>query len=448
MIRNTTRFLGGDYKKIPRTQWPEFINEIEKINFNRSRVFAAVLFLLDIVLIYTDISGRQKGLWEVVPGYELLFYMHLVLAGGMLGLLLVAGLIDFELLNSRNWQKYYGFIFSFFMLMLSAAISDIDQLIHGDITVFILGSLGIAVINYFRPVTSFFIYGTSFALFLIGITCFQSSEEILRGHYINGSVLVAVSWFLSGMLYNMRVDDFLHKKTIEQKTRELEGANRDLKKTNEQLEESLRALDESQNMILTLALALESKDPYTHGHSKRVAEYSLQLARYLGLSEKEQKTLWRAAILHDIGKIGIPDAILNKAGSLTQDEWLVMSSHPERGENICSKLNFAKDILPIIRHHHERYDGKGYPDRLRGEDIPYLARIIAIADAVDAITSYRAYRPQRNWSAAIEELRKGAGSQFDPDLVEVFLELYEKGLDQKEEAAASLFSDRIDQAKS
>ncbi|GAB6173000.1 hypothetical protein JCM15765_24780 [Paradesulfitobacterium aromaticivorans] len=184
------------------------------------------------------------------------------------------------------------------------------------------------------------------------------------------------------------------------------------------------ALDESQNIIFTLTLAMESKDAYTHGHSERVAEYSLELARYLNLGETDQVHLYRAAILHDIGKIGIPDAILNKPSILTSDEWLIMKSHPERGETICSRLNFTKEILPIIRHHHEHYDGTGYPDGLRGESIPFLARIVSIADMVDAITSRRPYRSARTLGQALEELRKHKGTQFDPILVEAFIELY------------------------
>ena len=222
----------------------------------------------------------------------------------------------------------------------------------------------------------------------------------------------------------MKIQDFINRKTIEQKSKEVEASNNELIEINNRLEASLQALDESQNVIFTLASALESKDTYTRGHSERVANYALQLAHTLGLSVKDQETVWRAAQLHDIGKIGIPDAILNKPSKLNEKEWEIMRSHPEMGETICSTLSFARDFLPLIRHHHERFDGTGYPDGLCGEEIPFLARIITIADAVDAITSQRSYRPSRTIDYALEELAKGKGSQFDPAIVQAFIESF------------------------
>lgn len=205
---------------------------------------------------------------------------------------------------------------------------------------------------------------------------------------------------------------------------ELEKKNNQLSVTNEELNESLSALDESQNMIFTLTLTLESKDSNTRGHSERVAEYVHSLADFLDLPETDKKNIWRAAILHDIGKIGIPDIILNKSSGLTEDEWEIMKSHPVRGESICSKLKFAREILPIIRHHHEHYNGAGYPDGLIGESIPYLARIVSVADTVDAMTSPRNYRLPVTMEEAVEELKRCAGTQFDPAIVEAFVEVY------------------------
>ncbi len=275
--------------------------------------------------------------------------------------------------------------------------------------------------NNFKPLTSLGIYLINYSIFVIGITFIQENPAILRGHYINGTILAVVAWFLSIILYYAKVRDFLSRKTIEQQKGELEEANQQLTATNHKLHQSLYALDESQNIIFTLALALESKDPYSHGHSERVTDYALELARFLNLSEVDQVNIYRAAILHDIGKIGIPDAILNKPYALASEEWLIMKSHPERGETICSKLNFAREILPIIRHHHERYDGKGYPDGLSGENIPFLARLVSIADTVDAITSSRPYRSAGTFEEVLEELQKCAGTQFDPVLVNAFV---------------------------
>lgn len=186
---------------------------------------------------------------------------------------------------------------------------------------------------------------------------------------------------------------------------------------------STEGKNQLQNAIFSLALTLESKDSNTYGHSERVAENVLEIAKVLKLEDRDKRNLWRAAMLHDIGKIGIPDVILHKPLSLTQPEWDIMKLHPERGEGICSKLSFAQEVLPIIRHHHERYDGAGYPDGLAGDSIPLLARIVSIADTVDAITSPRSYRAVETMEYAIGELKRCSGTQFDPFLVDAYLDV-------------------------
>jgi putative two-component system response regulator len=151
-------------------------------------------------------------------------------------------------------------------------------------------------------------------------------------------------------------------------------------------------LEEYQSVILSMASALEAKDPYTRGHSERVGIMAAQLAQEIGLSDEEIATVKMAGQLHDIGKIGVPDDLLNKAGSLTPDELTVVQSHASEGEEICRPLRSGQQALPIIRNHHEQYDGSGYPDRLAGEEIPITARILSLADAFDALTSNRSYR--------------------------------------------------------
>lgn len=413
--------------RIPDINKQEFIKEISYSNYLRSRNLAIVLFFLNILFMISDIMNYQDGLWSwnSPSGYLTLFYLHLIL-GLVLSVFLV--LVWIHRLKSEDqttrWHTYLGIFFFLFIMLLSSFISINDQLIHNQLTVYILGSIILAVNNYIKPITSLTIYATSWILLIIGITHLQPDLDVLKGHYLNGTILVVFAWFLSITLYKMKIRDFTNRKTIEQKTREVEAYNNELIESNSRLEESLQALDESQNVIFTLASALESKDYYTRGHSERVANYALHLARSLQLSKHDQQTVWRAAQLHDIGKIGIPDAILNKPGKLNAEEWAIMRSHPEMGEKICSTLSFAREFLPLIRHHHERYDGTGYPDGLSGENIPYLARIIAIADAVDAITSQRSYRPSRPIDVALAELNQGRGSQFDPGLVRVFIESF------------------------
>jgi len=181
----------------------------------------------------------------------------------------------------------------------------------------------------------------------------------------------------------------------------------------------------SLDAIQALAKAVEAKDPYTHGHSERVAEYSTRLASVIGVTEKQSLNLKLACMIHDIGKIGIAEKILLKPGRLDPDELDAIKHHPVIGEAIIRPLKGLCDIARIIRSHHERYDGLGYPDRLRGEGIPLEARIMAIADSYDAMTTTRPYRVPMPEGAVIRELVENRGKQFDPYLVDSFLKLLE-----------------------
>lgn len=410
------------YTYIPDNEKSEFNLELINLNFERSRKLNLIIFIFTLILLPIDILNKQKGLW--MPGSKYLFYTHILMI--IIPLLLILFFRISKGLKTKDIRKKRLFVilFAYFITLNCTFTSIIDQHIHGEITVFIIGAFAIAIMNNFKPLTSLGIYLSNFVVFQIGITSVQNNPAILRAHYVNGTIIAVVAWFLSIILYYGKVKDFQSRKTIEDQKGELEKANQQLTETNHKLHQSLTALDESQNIIFTLALALESKDEYLHGHSKRVTDYALELGRFLNLSEIDQINLYRAAILHDIGKIGIPDAILNKPSALVSEEWSIMKSHPERGEAICSKLNFAREILPIIRHHHERYDGKGYPDGLSGEDIPFIARLISIADTVDAITSSRPYRLAGTFEQVLEELQKSAGTQFDPVLVAAFISLY------------------------
>jgi cyclic di-GMP phosphodiesterase len=165
-----------------------------------------------------------------------------------------------------------------------------------------------------------------------------------------------------------------------------------------------RDLEEHQHVILSLATALEAKDPYTRGHSERVGMWAGRLARELGLGEDQVELMRVAGLLHDIGKIGIPERIINKPGRLTEAEFKTIMTHPPRGETMCKPLRTVQAALPLIRHHHERYNGRGYPDHLVGEQIPYGARVLALADAWDALTSERSYRKTLEQADALKIL--------------------------------------------
>jgi HD-GYP domain-containing protein (c-di-GMP phosphodiesterase class II) len=179
-----------------------------------------------------------------------------------------------------------------------------------------------------------------------------------------------------------------------------------------------------------LANAVDARDPYTSGHSDRVTQYALMIARQMKYSPNDQGAwlrLERGGKLHDIGKIGVPDAILQKTGKLTDEEFEKMKEHPLAGFNILSGLKMLTDELVIVRSHHERYDGKGYPDRKKGDELPMFAWIVSAADAIDAMTSDRPYRKGMSLQIAVDQVRAGAGTHFHPDVAEAVLDAVNNG---------------------
>lgn len=184
-------------------------------------------------------------------------------------------------------------------------------------------------------------------------------------------------------------------------------------------------------MVYALASAVEARDSYTYGHSRKVNSYAVALAEKAGLSPDQVSNISAAALLHDIGKVGISDKVLNKKGKFSIDDWEVMKTHPALGVNIVSNVPSLAPCVPAILYHHERYDGTGYPEGLKGDNIPLEARILAIADAFDAMTSVRHYRDSISHEEAIEELKRCAGTQFDPQLVEVFVSIIQAGLPEE-----------------
>jgi putative two-component system response regulator len=187
---------------------------------------------------------------------------------------------------------------------------------------------------------------------------------------------------------------------------------------------ALDSLDEVESILFTLAQAVEERDKCTSDHCRRLSYFSVELGIRLGLSRNELLALHRGGYLHDIGKIGIPDSILNKDGELTEDQWRVMRSHVVRGEEICRPMKSLAPVLPIIRHHHEKWDGTGYPDRLKGHNIPLLARILQIADVYDALSSERSYKRALPMEEACRQLEKEAAAGWrDPELVSIFVKM-------------------------
>jgi len=183
-------------------------------------------------------------------------------------------------------------------------------------------------------------------------------------------------------------------------------------------------------MVMALSGALDAKDKYTAGHSRRVMVYAVGIANHLGVPEKDIERLKMAALLHDIGKIGIPDAILYKESRVTDKEYTIIKKHPGIGANILKSIGVFKDLVPVVYHHHERFDGMGYPQGIYGEQIPLFSRIIAVADSFDAMTSTRPYRKALNSEAALLEIELNRGRQFDPTVSDIFIIRFADILDE------------------
>ena len=251
----------------------------------------------------------------------------------------------------------------------------------------------------------------------------QLCEELKKNEHTNLIPVIMVT----------AVDDFDHKiKGIETgaddflakpvRSRELHARVKSLLR----IKNLTDSLESAETVIFSLANAIEAKDPFTKGHIDRVSSLAVSLGIHIELSREEISTLEKGGALHDIGKIGVKDSVLLKPGRLTPEEFEEIKKHPETGENICSPLNSLKLVLPIIKHHHERYDGSGYPSGLVGEDIPLLARLMAIVDVYDALTSRRAYRDALTHEQAMKIFRDDVEkAKFDPALFEKFAELIE-----------------------
>ena len=203
-----------------------------------------------------------------------------------------------------------------------------------------------------------------------------------------------------------------------------------IKTINEQLHDKNEELERAYlDTIGILRQTVEAKDPYTRGHSDRVSEYSVLIGKKLGLDEKTLHILKIGGLFHDIGKIGIPDSILLKESKLSDEEYSQIKNHPMIGVHMLGDAAIFTDILPIVKHHHERYDGRGYPSQLVGDDIPYVARIAAVADTFDAMTSKRSYRDSLPIDVVRAEIERCSGTQFDPNIAKVFLDIMNNDFD-------------------
>ncbi|NRD78036.1 HD domain-containing protein [Bacillus sp. BRMEA1] len=299
-------------------------------------------------------------------------------------------------LNKRNKQakiKYVLFITYlitvFIIDVLTYYKSTLPYTSGNMVEVFLILSLPIFLNrNFFWLVSS----GLTIKYFLIGIT--------LHSTYVIMPILLIITLAIMSFFLLVRFQGYV-KAISESYDKQLQG------------------------IVKGVIATLELKDPYTRGHSERVANYAILLEKELGKFKKEeQKSFFYSCLLHDIGKVHIPDSILMKPGKLTEEEYKIIKSHPVVGADAVKNVDELRNSLSVIRSHHERWDGKGYPDQLKGDEIPFPARIVAIADAFDAMTSSRSYRGAMPVEEAYNRILEGQGSQFDPMLVEEFKKVF------------------------
>src|ERR1700722_4129630 len=257
------------------------------------------------------------------------------------------------------------------------------------------------------------------------LTGFQACEKIKNNPdtYLIPVILVTALSDKQDRIEGIRVgaDDFLSRPVDRT---ELLARVRSLLKLKQRTDE----LERAESVLFSLARSIEGKDPYTHGHCERLSDYSVRLGEHLGLSEDQLVALRRAGIVHDVGKIAVPDAILLKPGRLTPDEWIIIREHSVVGERICAPLKSFRFVLPIIRHHHEKFDGSGYPDGLRGDAIPVTARVLQIVDVYEALTTDRPYKKAFSITDALQTMKQEvAKGWWDPHIFDQFERLVRNG---------------------
>lgn len=282
---------------------------------------------------------------------------------------------------------------------------------HGGMPIWLLLSLVISWVVVRKKIL-YVIYGLGLVFQSVCILYSESHPESVILFASEHAVAVDVIQSLAVVSLTFGIIIRYQGRAYEKKKQELDEANYYLEMANERI---------TLQSMYTLAKTIDAKDKYTNGHSMRVAKYSKMIAERMGLPAEENEEIMNMAMLHDIGKIGVPDAIINKNSSLSDEEYYIIKGHPVIGYDILSEMPEMREIGVGARWHHERYDGKGYPDGLKGEEIPLPARIICVADAYDAMTSNRSYRSYMPQETVRQEIEKGRGGQFDPKIADVML---------------------------
>ena len=368
---------------------------------------------------YRKINRDMMAGWFIIAAILLVSYTIEVLKGGrtlsyllmFIPVLIVPLLLVYMLYRKKpDWRRLSRFIIAGYFVMYTFV------LLTGNTNM---------VFTYILALLSFLVlYHDPNLILMTGLAALVANIVAIVHWFHTGYLTYATSnqaEIQIAVVVMCFVGSYVATKLYNEITRQNYEYVKKLSKKNEQIE---RMTTQS---ITTFANALDAKDPYTEGHSERVSAYSTRLARELGLSEDEIDNIRLVALLHDIGKIGVPDSVLKKPGRLTDEEFGMMKQHTVVGSEIIKDINSIPGVVIGARYHHERYDGRGYPDGLKGEDIPFIARIIAVADAFDAMTSNRIYRKHLSTEQVLSELEKGSGTQFDPTIARLLIDMLKSG---------------------
>ncbi len=350
---------------------------------NRAMVIGSLIYgsLALCAYIYTSLTNRLHGFNIITVVLTYFLILNFMITGGNEGF-------------GITWVIIFPLLY---LYMLKPLL----------FTILVLGNILIVGLGFFTPLNSYIYQGWNSAFKI----------RFFLVLFMEGIFATAIKLASSNMDKNRK---YLFDNLM------------DLQKNlQEKIKNSTAALiherDRSEKFLVELSLSLagtiDAKDKYTSGHSRRVAEYSREIAKRLGKSEEEQQTIYLVALLHDIGKIGVPDEIINKKSKLTDEEYAIVKKHPEIGSEILKNIESIPEIRTGVRWHHERWDGKGYPDQLTADDIPEYAQIVAVADSYDAMTSNRSYRKLLPQSVVRSEIEKGIGTQFAEKLAKIMLSI-------------------------
>lgn len=390
----------------------EVVKHIIESSMNTSRYIILIVELFEVMLLIASIVKPE--LFGPLVDYYRYCYIFLFFFCMMMGFVLMSVQNHF----SKNYHrmKAVAFLCATVFVIWSLVVSYLDSLSGTQVnpTLYMTMILSIPACMYLTPVTflSLDIVGSG-VMFLI---LFENAGlKIAPSSTLAHFMIFTVIETIIGLSYiHIRYRYFSN-------TRERLEATQSQQRVQETLSQAIRSL----------AHAIDAKDQYTRGHSSRVAEYSLMLAEKMALPKEDQQRIYFMALMHDVGKIGVPDEIINKPEKLTDEEYALVKQHPISGFEILQSITSMPELAQGARWHHERYDGTGYPDKLAGEQIPLEARIIAVADAYDTMTSKRSYRKILPQNVVRKEISDGRGVQFDPYVANCMLELIDDDVNYK-----------------